>query len=159
MGTSRIIDSMSSPQHKRCLGCGYILNGLPENRCPECGRSFDPDDPETYLCDQADGRKYLAAALLGLFAMTSPLMVVSLLRLGFRGQVPSWVVVAMFAVGLLTSAVVLGRSVKRLREPAAAVTHRAALMAALLVCGLPYAIFVGWVALGLLCVIVELVLG
>lgn len=26
-----------------CRGCGYHLRGLPERRCPECGRSFDPD--------------------------------------------------------------------------------------------------------------------
>ncbi len=33
---------------KRCLGCGYILDGLPEPRCPECGRGFDPADPHSY---------------------------------------------------------------------------------------------------------------
>ena len=25
-----------------CVGCGYSLYGLPEPRCPECGRAFDP---------------------------------------------------------------------------------------------------------------------
>ena len=25
----------------RCLNCGYDLRGLPENRCPECGRADD----------------------------------------------------------------------------------------------------------------------
>ena len=25
-----------------CKGCGYCLRGLPEPRCPECGRAFDP---------------------------------------------------------------------------------------------------------------------
>lgn len=25
-----------------CIGCGYLLYGLPEPRCPECGRPFDP---------------------------------------------------------------------------------------------------------------------
>lgn len=25
-----------------CTQCGYSLRGLPENRCPECGRAFDP---------------------------------------------------------------------------------------------------------------------
>ncbi len=31
-----------------CLGCGYPLFGLPEPRCPECGRAFDPLDPSTF---------------------------------------------------------------------------------------------------------------
>jgi hypothetical protein len=31
----------------RCLSCGYLLRGLTENRCPECGRPFDPNDPRT----------------------------------------------------------------------------------------------------------------
>ncbi len=30
-----------------CLGCDYPLNGLTTNRCPECGRPFDPADPHT----------------------------------------------------------------------------------------------------------------
>lgn len=32
----------------RCLTCGYVLLGLPEGRCPECGRDFDPNNPATY---------------------------------------------------------------------------------------------------------------
>ena len=32
----------------KCLDCRYLLKGLPEHRCPECGRSFDPDDPATF---------------------------------------------------------------------------------------------------------------
>lgn len=31
-----------------CKQCGYCLYGLPENRCPECGRAFDPTDKRTY---------------------------------------------------------------------------------------------------------------
>ncbi len=27
-----------------CLHCGYSLRGLTENRCPECGNPFDPDE-------------------------------------------------------------------------------------------------------------------
>jgi hypothetical protein len=26
----------------RCVGCGYLLIGLPQPRCPECGRAFYP---------------------------------------------------------------------------------------------------------------------
>ena len=31
-----------------CLQCSYILEGLTENRCPECGRPFDPEQSSTY---------------------------------------------------------------------------------------------------------------
>ncbi|HEX4123984.1 MAG TPA: hypothetical protein VHY37_04595 [Tepidisphaeraceae bacterium] len=31
----------------RCISCGYVLLGLESNRCPECGRPFDLNDPKT----------------------------------------------------------------------------------------------------------------
>jgi hypothetical protein len=31
-----------------CLDCFYNLRGLPAARCPECGRTFDPERPTTY---------------------------------------------------------------------------------------------------------------
>lgn len=35
--------------HASCLQCGYPLRGLTENRCPECGTTFDPEDmADTY---------------------------------------------------------------------------------------------------------------
>ena len=30
-----------------CLACRYSLQGISTAKCPECGRSFDPDDPRT----------------------------------------------------------------------------------------------------------------
>src|SRR4051812_6279677 len=30
-----------------CWECGYPLRGLASNRCPECGRPFDPADATT----------------------------------------------------------------------------------------------------------------
>jgi hypothetical protein len=35
----------------RCLDCGYLLRGLRQHRCPECGRGFVPDDPSTYATE------------------------------------------------------------------------------------------------------------
>jgi hypothetical protein len=32
----------------RCLSCHYSLKNLTENRCPECGREFDPRYPNTF---------------------------------------------------------------------------------------------------------------
>jgi len=32
-----------------CKKCGYDLQGLPENRCPECGTDFDPAERERIL--------------------------------------------------------------------------------------------------------------
>jgi len=49
---------------KRCLGCGYILEGLPGNRCPECGRAFDLSDPTTYRIGTACPRWWLAFRLV-----------------------------------------------------------------------------------------------
>lgn len=31
-----------------CLRCGYPLVAQTENRCPECGDSFDPNNPDSY---------------------------------------------------------------------------------------------------------------
>ena len=31
-----------------CAGCRYPLDGLSENRCPECGRPFDHADPASF---------------------------------------------------------------------------------------------------------------
>lgn len=33
----------------RCKTCRYSLANLTANRCPECGREFDPNDPRTYF--------------------------------------------------------------------------------------------------------------
>jgi len=31
-----------------CRQCQYVLDGLPDNRCPECGTEFEPTDPATF---------------------------------------------------------------------------------------------------------------
>ncbi len=45
-----------------CRACGYVLLGLTEPRCPECGHPFDPallalaGDPASYWADDGDDR-------------------------------------------------------------------------------------------------------
>lgn len=36
------------PNNARCLHCSYLLRGLSENKCPECGGKFDPDDTASF---------------------------------------------------------------------------------------------------------------
>ena len=35
------------PPGARCLRCDYLLRGVSEPRCPECGQPFNPSDPDT----------------------------------------------------------------------------------------------------------------
>ena len=55
-----------------CLGCGYCLEGLSEDRCPECGRSFEPNGPGTFALEptlglwRRPGVGLLVFSLLGL---------------------------------------------------------------------------------------------
>jgi hypothetical protein len=77
-----------------CLGCGYLLVGLPTNRCPECGRVFDPKDPGTFrrgasrlelICSRRFRRGVLIVAGLIVLAI----LVEANLDLGRRSQVCS----------------------------------------------------------------------
>jgi hypothetical protein len=37
------------PETAVCLNCRYMLRGLENPVCPECGQEFDPQDPRTYF--------------------------------------------------------------------------------------------------------------
>lgn len=41
------LSSLPIPEGARCLGCDYQLRGLQVPRCPECGRTFDPNSPRS----------------------------------------------------------------------------------------------------------------
>lgn len=44
-----IMTSMAKPANGIfCRSCGYDLRSLSENRCPECGREFDPGERRSY---------------------------------------------------------------------------------------------------------------
>lgn len=63
-----------------CLTCKYALCGLPESRCPECGREFQPEDPRSYWDGQAT-RPWREAARFAGRAATTPFVVISLMWL------------------------------------------------------------------------------
>ncbi|MAE66409.1 MAG: hypothetical protein CMJ18_19235 [Phycisphaeraceae bacterium] len=54
--------------HRYCRTCGYPVDGLREFDCPECGRSFDPNDPSTYTtaARHRPAAWMLAAGIIGL---------------------------------------------------------------------------------------------
>ncbi len=50
------------PENARCLHCNYLLKGLPENKCPECGHTFDPANTDSFRID-AKRRRLVRLAL------------------------------------------------------------------------------------------------
>ncbi len=130
--------------HKRCLTCGYILDGLPEPRCPECGRTFDPDDPTTYVVKPQCGLPCLLAALgavCGLLAAGGLAAFVWRNLFSFRSAATIRISVGAVLL-LLLGSVFLGswtvsRCLKALGRPPAGTCHRSCYRMALAL-GLPF---------------------
>ena len=40
------------PDDASCLNCGYMLRGLTDAHCPECGRTFDAENTRTFALDR-----------------------------------------------------------------------------------------------------------
>ena len=49
-----------------CRACSYILDAIPDNRCPKCGRLFDPTKRRTYARKPRWRRRLRLALVLGL---------------------------------------------------------------------------------------------
>ncbi len=63
------------PDTAVCLGCGYSLRGLPEERCPECGRSFSWNDATTYRVQKAaSSRCWFDIAIQGSLILATVLL-------------------------------------------------------------------------------------
>ncbi|HEY2584285.1 MAG TPA: SRPBCC family protein [Tepidisphaeraceae bacterium] len=83
----------------RCLGCGYVLTGLVEPRCPECGRGFDPHNPSTYSTKPLFARwKFW---LPGFLLATVPGVLIYVLLLWVAGWGVAVSLVAPFCVGAI----------------------------------------------------------
>ena len=54
-----------------CSGCGYSLHGLTEPRCPECARTFDPEQPDTWVARPGIREARTAAKSLAWAALVS----------------------------------------------------------------------------------------
>jgi hypothetical protein len=93
-------------QDARCLGCGYLLRGLAEHRCPECGRAFDPGDITTFDSPRhgAAARRAMLLEFIPLLAFlaTVTLMATAVLTVTLSWTRPEpWIVwIAIFIVGV-----------------------------------------------------------
>ena len=126
---------MTSQEMMRCLNCSYNLRGLPENRCPECGQPFNPEDPETYQSRPHSGLGLLWNSLLSVL-----LLVLTLAAAQFVDArvtlIPLflWVLWSAMMVWAFTLAwVVTRQSVAALRQPRELLARRRAAIAALLI--------------------------
>ncbi len=95
----------------RCKACHYSLANLTKNRCPECGRAFDPNDPSTFISERYQRptlRQYLAVSgivWLGVFVwlalMMFPLDAQDYEHLLFVGSVATGIVLLAWMVDLI----------------------------------------------------------
>lgn len=83
--------------HRYCRQCGYQLNGLSENRCPECGQTFDPNEPRTFALTPNYWRqhRWLPAAL------ASPVVAVVLAAMAMSIFWPGRMVELVWAVSFV----------------------------------------------------------
>jgi hypothetical protein len=81
-----------------CLDCHYDLTNLSEHRCPECGRAFDPGDPDSFESDSLSA--FFPTTLFWI------LLTLSYLGLWLAGLVPidrDWPIVAQLFGAALTA--------------------------------------------------------
>lgn len=142
---------MQGSDLRYCRLCGYILEGLPEHRCPECGRPFDPTDPHTYARRLQSGLGLLITALVA-----DGLIVAALCVLMLVGPVVdssdglfttvALVVCILFSTGLTLAGATVFKTALRVWNPPPTLTKRWPVMAALGIAALPYLLLAGLIA-------------
>jgi hypothetical protein len=63
----------------RCLECNYLLDGLDDTRCAECGRTFDPADPASVRQPGAAGTREIILRTARLSMLSTPVLSVALI--------------------------------------------------------------------------------
>ncbi len=128
--------SREHPTAMRCKACGYDLRSLPEHRCPECGRRFDPDNPRTFLTKPVSGRGPLVSAIVGVILIDTPLVLAYLADLGVLNlrEMDSVVLLgpAMMVTGFVIEYLVLRTSTAAIFGKLRWIDHRRAFVAAFL---------------------------
>jgi len=121
----------------RCLNCGYDLRGLPKNRCPECGRAFDPSDRSTFIALLPDGRRPLAYAGVSVAAWIISAAVVLIIS-GSPAAVSEWSNTPFIPAiaGMLIGVHAWASARDVLRLPSEAAQHRGSAYAALIIGGI-----------------------
>lgn len=80
-----------------CRRCGYMLHGLVDHRCPECGTTFDPADAGSYRTSPLPGSAgiwigWLNLALCAVFIVALPVL------LGKAALFLGWVVCSGWSI-------------------------------------------------------------
>ena len=88
-----------------CLGCFCILDGLLECRCPQCGRRFDPDDPQTFGTQPRARKTRLPGAAVALLPLLPGVGVFVLWKHTFMAYHPCFGIPILVGVVLLVVAV------------------------------------------------------
>lgn len=68
-------------EHRYCLKCWYVLDGLTSSQCPECSRHFDPQNSKTYATQPR--LQYQFSRMLPVAGIAMLLLLFELICVGF----------------------------------------------------------------------------
>jgi len=122
------------PDNAVCLGCGYMLRGLPNSLCPECGRPFDVAKPSTYRIPVETQRVWSPFGLAGVGLVTyiGGMFVLGSLGPGVKGPVPMAIQPIMMLTGTAVAVFAAGWAWRRRQQRVGTITLAAVLLLVIL---------------------------